>query len=95
MTEASAACVGSAQQRDPARSPAALEAIPGLPPEASRRLLQLLAAEAAVRQVWLYGSRAMGRQRHGSDIDLTLVGEDLDGNMLLQLMQAIDDLLLP
>lgn len=95
MTEASAAFVGSAQQRVPAESPAALEAIPGLPPEASQRLLQVLAAEPAVRQVWLYGSRAMGRQRQGSDIDLTLVGEELSGDTLLGLMEAIDDLLLP
>jgi len=58
-------------------------------------LLQVLAAEPTVRQVWLYGSRAMGRQRQGSDIDLTLVGEELSGDALLQLMQAIDDLLLP
>lgn len=98
--ESSAPCPGHEREtrsadRRPSRNSALLEAIPGLPTEASRRLLQVLAAEPAVRQVWLYGSRAMGRQRHGSDIDLTLVGEDLDGNMLLELMQAIDDLLLP
>jgi len=28
-----------------------------------------------VREVWLYGSRAMGRHRPGSDIDLTLQHE--------------------
>ena len=78
-----------------AQTPEALEAIPGLPAQASQRLLQVLAAEPTVRQVWLYGSRAMGRQRQGSDIDLTLVGEELSGDALLQLMQAIDDLLLP
>lgn len=72
-----------------------LEAIPGLPSQASQRLLQVLAAEPAVRQVWLYGSRAMGRQRQGSDIDLTLVGEELSGDTLLGLMQTIDDLMLP
>jgi predicted nucleotidyltransferase len=55
----------------------------------------VLAAEPAVRQVWLYGSRAMGRERHGSDIDRTLVGEGLTGENLLRLMQSIDDLLLP
>ncbi len=45
--------------------------IPGLPPEASARLLALLTAEPAVQEVWLYGSRAMGCHRPGSDIDLT------------------------
>ena len=48
-------------------------AIPRLPPEASARLLALFSAEPAVQEVWLYGSRAMGRHRPGSDIDLTLV----------------------
>ncbi len=56
-----------------AEHPAAATTIPGLPPEASARLLALFSAEPAVAEVWLYGSRAMGRHRPGSDIDLTLV----------------------
>ena len=100
MTESRAPSPGheresSAAERNPSQDPGVLEAIPGLSAEASQRVLQVLAAEPAVRKVWLYGSRAMGRQRHGSDIDLTLVGEDLSGDHLLRLMQAIDDLLLP
>jgi predicted nucleotidyltransferase len=55
---------------DPAAEP--ISAIPGLPAEASARLLGLLCNEPAVREVWLYGSRAMGRHRPGSDIDLSL-----------------------
>jgi len=73
----------------------ALQAIPGLSASASERLLAVLAAEPAVRGVWLYGSRAMGRQRNGSDIDLTLIGATLEHQHLLQLLSAIDDLLLP
>jgi predicted nucleotidyltransferase len=73
----------------------ALPGIPGLSAAASERLLAVLAAEPAVRGVWLYGSRAMGRQRSGSDIDLTLIGETLEHRHLLQLLTAIDDLLLP
>lgn len=76
-------------------SVATLEAIPGLNASASQQLLAVLAAEPAVRQVWLYGSRAMGTQRSGSDIDLTLVGEGLEHRHLLQLLSAIDELLLP
>ncbi|MEB3331856.1 MAG: nucleotidyltransferase domain-containing protein [Synechococcaceae cyanobacterium] len=37
----------------------------------------------------------MGTQRSGSDIDLTLVGESLEHRHLLQLLNAIDELLLP
>ena len=73
----------------------ALAGIPGLSASASGRLLAVLAAEPAVRQVWLYGSRAMGTQRSGSDIDLTLVGETLEHRHLLQLLSAIEELLLP
>ncbi|MFM9104504.1 MAG: nucleotidyltransferase domain-containing protein [Cyanobium sp.] len=71
------------------------QAIPGLPSTASARILALLCAEPAVREVWLYGSRAMGRHRPGSDIDLTLVAPELRHPDRLRLMAALDDLLLP
>ena len=49
----------------PGAAAATPAAIPGVAPEASARLLALLSAEPAVEEVWLYGSRAMGRQlRH-------------------------------
>ena len=69
--------------------------IPGVPPEVSARLLALFTAEPAVQEVWLYGSRAMGRHRPGSDIDLTLVAPGLRHEDRLRLMAALDDLLLP
>ena len=68
--------------------------IPGLPPEVSARLLALLTAEPAVREVWLYDSRAMARHRPGSDIDLTLVAPGLRHQDRLRLMDALDELLL-
>ena len=74
---------------------AAIAVIPVVPPGASARLLAALSAEPAVREVWLYGSRAMGRDRPGSDIDLTLVAPGLSHQGRLRLMGALDDLLLP
>lgn len=56
----------------PGAAAATPAAIPGVAPEASARLLALLSAEPAVEEVWLYGSRAMGRHHAGSDIDLSL-----------------------
>lgn len=73
----------------------ALATIPGLPPDASAWILAVLRADPAVREVWLYGSRAMGRHRPGSDIDLTLVAPGLSHDDRLRLMAALDDLLLP
>ncbi|MCP9801072.1 nucleotidyltransferase domain-containing protein [Synechococcus sp. RedBA-s] len=49
----------------------------------------------AIELATLYGSRALGRHRPGSDIDLTLSGADLDALTLARLDQALDDLLLP
>ena len=43
----------------------------------------------------LYGSRALGRQRAGSDVDLCLVAPSMELGELLELGAALDDLLLP
>ncbi len=67
----------------------------GLPVAAVERIQATLAAFPAIEQATLYGSRALGRHRPGSDIDLTLSGADLDGLTLTRLDQALDDLLLP
>ena len=43
----------------------------------------------------LYGSRATGNYRNGSDIDLTLCGEGLTHSILTKIDFDLDDLLLP
>jgi predicted nucleotidyltransferase len=43
----------------------------------------------------LYRSRAKGSCRPGSDIDLTLKGDELSRQDLLNIELALDDLLLP
>ena len=45
-----------------------------------------------VHKVILFGSRAKGNFRMGSDIDLALVGEDIDHEELLRIYNDIDDL---
>ena len=69
--------------------------IPGIPEQTQQRLLQCLTTQPQLRAVWLFGSRAMGRHRPGSDIDLTLVAPNLSHHDRLRLMGALDDLLLP
>lgn len=49
----------------------------------------------AVEKAVLYGSRAMGNYKPGSDIDLTLFGDALNTQELMNLDDELDDLLLP
>ena len=67
----------------------------GLPAEAVSEIGGVLAAHPEVESAILYGSRAKGNYRPGSDIDLTLVGGRLDHHDLLKIMGELDDLLLP
>jgi predicted nucleotidyltransferase len=55
----------------------------------------VLAGFPQVERAVLYGSRAKGNYRNGSDIDLTLHGKDLTLNVIYKIDQEIDDLLLP
>ena len=48
-----------------------------------------------VERVILYGSRAKGNYKTGSDIDLTLVGRDIDLTLQFKIENLLDDLLLP
>ena len=67
----------------------------GLPPAAVEMIRGVLAAHAHVEQAVIYGSRAMGNYKNGSDIDLTLHGKGLLNEELLAIMSELDDLLLP
>lgn len=66
-----------------------------IPPQAQERLLAVLTAQPQVRRVWLFGSRAMGREQPGSDLDLCLEAPELSHSDRLRLMNALDDLCLP
>ena len=51
---------------------------------------------AQIEKAVLYGSRAKGNYKTGSDIDLTLLGDEaLTLDALYRVMNDIDDLLLP
>ncbi|MFS6828187.1 nucleotidyltransferase domain-containing protein [Cyanobium sp. ATX 6F1] len=63
--------------------------------EATTLVLERIHLHPAVQRVILYGSRALGRHRSGSDIDLCLQAPALGLGELLQLGAELDDLLLP
>jgi predicted nucleotidyltransferase len=69
--------------------------IPGIPEVDSQRLLELIRSHPHVQKVVLYGSRALGRQRAGSDIDICLLAPSMALGELLELGAELDDLLLP
>lgn len=75
--------------------PATAALLHGLPVAVVERIHATLARFPEVEQATLYGSRAIGSYRPGSDIDLTLSGEHLDQRVLARLDAALDDLLLP
>lgn len=67
----------------------------GLDSATLKKIRQVLSAHEEIDKAILYGSRAKGNFRVGSDIDLTLVGEMLTYRALLAISNELDDLLLP
>jgi predicted nucleotidyltransferase len=67
----------------------------GLKKTTIQQIQSILAGHPQVEKAVLYGSRAKGNFKPGSDIDLTLLGEDLTLDVLNRIMDEIDDLLLP
>ncbi len=67
----------------------------GLSDTVIKKIRDVFAHYPQVEKAILYGSRAKGNYRNGSDVDLTLVGDDLTLSVLGKIMEEIDDLLLP
>ena len=59
------------------------------------RIHQVLARHPEVERAILYGSRAKGNFKPGSDVDLTLAGDNLNLAILGRIDEELDDLLLP
>lgn len=55
----------------------------------------VLAQFPAITKAIIYGSRAKGNYKPGSDIDLALIGDDLSLSTLFAIEIALDELLLP
>ena len=68
----------------------------GLPQSTFQKICGILSRYPQVEQAILYGSRAKGNYKNGSDIDLTLRGSaDLSLNVIYKILNELDDLLLP
>lgn len=67
----------------------------GLPPATLDKLNSVFAQHCAIENVLIYGSRAKGNYRPGSDIDLTIKGGEISFAEFMQIEDQIDDLMLP
>ena len=60
------------------------------------KIYSVLTQFSQVEKAVIYGSRAKGDYKNGSDIDLTLYGDqNLTLNILYKINEKLDDLLLP
>ncbi|MDD5247869.1 MAG: nucleotidyltransferase domain-containing protein [Rhodocyclaceae bacterium] len=67
----------------------------GLPQAVVDQINSILTGYPSIDRVVIYGSRAKGNFRPGSDIDLTVIGDRFSEAELLRLETQLDDLLLP
>jgi len=67
----------------------------GLSDATVAKICGVLARFPAVEKAVLYGSRARGNYKKGSDIDLTLFGDALTSGLCSKIESDLDDLLLP
>ncbi|MCP4423427.1 MAG: nucleotidyltransferase domain-containing protein [Chloroflexi bacterium] len=68
----------------------------GLPLLAVQKIKSVFSRSPQVEKATLYGSRAKGNYKTGSDIDLTLHGgPDLTLNVVYRILDDLDDLFLP
>jgi len=67
----------------------------GLEDDVIARIRAVLARYPQVDKALIYGSRAMGTDRPGSDIDLALFGKHIDLQLVNRISNDLDDLMLP
>ncbi len=59
------------------------------------KLSSVFAQHPAINSVLIYGSRAKGNYRVGSDIDLAIKGDEISFAEFMHIENQIDDLMLP
>ncbi len=64
----------------------------GLSDTVIKELQDVFRRHANIEKVLIFGSRSKGNYRVGSDIDLALIGKNIDYRQLLDISMEIDDL---
>lgn len=60
-----------------------------------KKIQEVFLKHPKIQKIILYGSRAKGNFKSGSDIDITLIAPKMSLSELLQIEHEIDDLMLP
>jgi len=60
-----------------------------------KKINEVFARFPEIKEVILYGSRAMGNHKKGSDVDLTILSDKIELSTLYKIERELDDLLLP
>ncbi len=67
----------------------------GLKDETVEKIIRVLKTFPQINRTVVYGSRAKGNYKNGSDIDITLFGKELSGELLYKIRNDFEELNLP
>lgn len=67
----------------------------GLKETTIQKIRSIFIKYLAIEKVILYGSRAKGNYKNGSDIDITLIGDSLTYKLISDIENDLDELYLP
>lgn len=67
----------------------------GLKENVLQNIINVFEKHSKIKTVLLYGSRAKGNYKEGSDIDLALVGENINIKDLTSILLKLDELYVP
>lgn len=62
----------------------------GLPDKSFQMIIEAIARFDVIETAFLYGSRAMGNYKKGSDVDLAIKGENITYNTVLRLSSILN-----
>jgi predicted nucleotidyltransferase len=63
----------------------------GLKAEELNNIISILKEENKIESAYLFGSRAKGNYRHGSDVDIVLKGKQLDHNIINRISYILNE----
>ena len=67
----------------------------GIPSDVLERIVQTIRLEKRIKEIILFGSRAKGEFKKGSDIDIAVIADTLQFDELNQIRVNISELLTP